>query len=92
MSNIISIQTPNGVINVPVVYKNNALKVVKVELQLAGMHCTYYSIVADNNMRLPDTNTTRLDKAIAICDWYIDPFSGFFKVAPCTNFAHSKAH
>ena len=75
MTNTIQVQTVDGAIAMPLVYKNGALQVVKAPTQDPKFF--FYNTVHNNGFKVPETDTDIAINAILICDWCVKNFPEF---------------
>ena len=71
------VETAQGKIAMPVVYKNGALQVIRAQTQ--DPEVVFYNTVHDNGLRLPHTDVDKVAEAITICNWCAENFPGFAK-------------
>ena len=69
------VQTVDGAIAMPLVYKNGALQVVKAPTQDSEFF--FYNTVHNNGLKVPETDTDNFANAILICDWCVENFPEF---------------
>ena len=69
------VQTAQGFVAMPLVYKNGVLQVVRVQTQ--DPELVFYNTVHNNGLRVPNTDTEVVIDAILICDWCVKNFPEF---------------
>ena len=74
-NNTIQVQTIDGLVSMPLVYKNGTLQVVRVQTQ--DPELVFYNTVHNNGLKVPKTDTDDLANAILICDWCVKNFPEF---------------
>ena len=75
MTNTMQVQTSQGFVAMPLVYKNGALQVVEAPTQ--NPEFFFYNTIHDNGLRVPETDTDIAINAILICDWCVENFPEF---------------
>ena len=75
INNTIQVQTAQGLIAMPLVYKKGTLQVVRVPTQVPEFF--FYNTVHNNGLQVPKTNTDVVFDAILICDWCVANFPEF---------------